>query len=212
MNLKKHLLTATAVLALAATAARAETKLAVVDLGKVFKDYWRTKQSDDSLKARAAEFEKVGKGMQEDFKKAQEELKAMQESANDQAVSQEERDKRKKEAEKKGAALQELYTSLQTFDRNARESLAGQQKRLRDSVLRDIRGVVETRAKAQGYAIVLDTSSQIPDQTPVVLYNNLLGGNDDLTDPVIKELNANAPADGGAGAAKPDDKKDGDKK
>lgn len=211
MNLKKHLLTAAAALAIVTTA-QAQTKLAVVDLGKVFKDYWRTKQSDDSLKARASEFEKVGKGMQEDFKKSQEELKSLQESANDQAVSQEERDKRKKEAEKKTASLQELYTSLQTFDRNARESLAGQQKRLRDSVLRDIRGVVEERAKANGYTLALDTSTQIPDQTPVVLYTSLLGGGDDLTEAVIKQLNANAPAEsgaaaGGAGAAKPDEKK-----
>jgi len=211
MNLKKHFLMAAAALAITTTAAQAQTKLAVVDLGKVFKEYWRTKQSDDSLKARASEFEKVGKGMQEDFKKAQEDLKTLQESANDQAVSQEERDKRKKELEKKGAALQELYASLQTFDRNARESLAGQQKRLRDSVLRDIRGVVEERSKANSYAVVLDTSSQIPDQTPVVLYTSLLGGSDDLTEAVIKQLNANAPADGGAGAggagaAKPEDK------
>ena len=131
MNLKKHFLMAAAALVITTTAAQAQTKLAVVDLGKVFKEYWRTKQSDDSLKARASEFEKVGKGMQEDFKKAQEDLKTLQESANAQAVSQEERDKRKKELEKKGAALQELYASLQTFDRNARESLAGQQKRLR---------------------------------------------------------------------------------
>lgn len=208
MNLKKHLLTAAAVLALATTAAQAQTKLAVVDLSKVFKEYWRTKQSDDSLKARASEFEKVGKGMQEDFKKAQEELKALQESANDQAVAQDERDKRKKEAEKKSAALQELYTSLQTFDRNARESLAGQQKRLRDSVLRDIRGVVEEQGKAKRYAMVLDTSSQIPDQTPVLLYTDMVGGEHDLTEGVVKQLNANAPADGGAGAAKPDEKKD----
>jgi hypothetical protein len=56
--------------------------------------------------------------------------------------------------------------------------------------------------------VVLDTSSQIPDQTPVVLYTSLLGSGDDLTDAVIKQLNANAPADGGAGAAKPDAKAD----
>ena len=207
MNLKKHLLMAVASLALVTHAVQAQTKLAVVDLGKVFKEYYRTKQADDSLKARAGDFEKVGKGMQEDFKKAQEDMKTSQEAANDQAVSQEERDKRPKELEKKNAALQDLYTSLQTYDRNARTSLAEQQKRLRDSVLRDIRGVVEERAKAQGYTIVLDTSSQIPDQTPVVIYNSLLGGNDDLTEGLIKQLNANAPKDGGDATPKVEEKK-----
>ena len=207
MNLKKNLIAAAAGLVLATAAAQAQSKLAVVDLGKVFKEYYRTKQADDSLKLRAADFEKVGKGMQDDFKKSQDELKGMQEAVNDQAVSQDERDKRKKEVEKKTVALQELYTSLQTFDRNARTTLADQQKRLRDSVLRDIRGVVEERAKAQGYSMVLDTSSQIPDQTPVVIYSSLVGGGDDLTDPVIKQLNATAPKDTGGDAPKFEDKK-----
>ncbi len=197
MNLKKFLLTVAASAALASMAAQAETKLAVVDLKKVFEGYWRTKQSDAQLRERAADFEKVGKGMLDDYKKATDEFKLIAESANDQAVSQEERDKRKKEAEKKGQALQELQTSLQTFDRNSRQGLAEQQKRLRDSVLRDIRGVVEERAKGAGYALVIDTASETANQTPVVIYTNLLGGSDDLTDAVLKQLNTNAPADTG---------------
>ena len=195
MNLKKFLLTVAASAALASTAAQAQTKLAVVDLKKVFEGYWRTKQSDAQLRERAADFEKVGKGMLEDYKKATDEFKQIAESANDQVVSQDERDKRKKEAEKKGQALQELQTSLQTFDRNSRQGLAEQQKRLRDSVLRDIRGVVEEQAKTAGYGLVIDTASETANQTPVVLYTSLLGGNDDLTDGILKKLNPNAPAD-----------------
>ncbi len=213
MNLKKFLLTVVATAALASTAAQAQVKFGVVDLKKVFEGYWRTKQSDTQLRERAADFEKVGKGMLEDYKKATEEFKQIAESANDQVVSSDERDKRKKEAEKKGQALQELQTSLQTFDRNSRQGLAEQQKRLRDSVLRDIRGVVEEKAKGAGYSLVIDTASETANQTPVVLYTNLLGGNDDLTEAVLKQLNTNAPADAGkteapkSDAAKPEEKK-----
>lgn len=208
MNLKKFLLTVVATAALASTAAQAQVKFGVVDLKKVFEGYWRTKQSDTQLRERAADFEKVGKGMLEDYKKATEEFKQIAESANDQVVSADERDKRKKEAEKKGQALQELQTSLQTFDRNSRQGLAEQQKRLRDSVLRDIRGVVEEKAKGAGYSLIIDTASETANQTPVVIYTNLLGGNDDLTEAVLKQLNTNAPADTGkTDAAKPEEKK-----
>jgi len=208
MNLKKHLVLAVTALTLAGTAVHAQTKMGVVDLSKVFKEYYRTKQSDEQLKSRAADYEKVGKGMLEDYKRDNDKFKTLVEAANDQAVSQEERDKRRKEVEKAGAALQEAQTSLQTYDRNARSNLAEQQKRLRDSVLRDIRGVVEERAKAAGYNIVIDTAAETANQTPVVLYTTLIGGPDDLTDAVSKQLNANAPADGGASAPKPEEKKD----
>jgi hypothetical protein len=74
---------------------------------------------------------------------------------------------------------------------------------MRESVLRDIRGVVEEKAKVAGYQAVLDTAAESINQTPVVVYTSLLGGSDDLSDGVLKALNANAPAD----AVKKDEEK-----
>ena len=68
---------------------------------------------------------------------------------------------------------------------------------MRDSVLRDIRGVVEEKAKSAGYQTVLDTAALSLNQTPVVVYTSLVGSADDLSDSVLKALNANAPADNG---------------
>ena len=75
-------------------------------------------------------------------------------------------------------------------------------------VLRDIRGVVEEKAKAGGYQAVLDTAAESINQAPVVVYTSLLGGADDLSDGVLKVLNANSPAD----APKKDEEKKEDKK
>mgnify|MGYP003350012886 CR=1 FL=1 len=76
---------------------------------------------------------------------------------------------------------------------------------MRDSVLRDIRGVVEEKAKSAGYQAVLDTAALSLNQTPMVVYTSLAGSGDDLSDSVLKALNANAPADGGE---KKDEKKE----
>jgi hypothetical protein len=67
--------------------------------------------------------------------------------------------------------------------------------------------VVEERAKVGSYALVVDTASESANQTPVVLYTSLLGGADDLTDAVLKQLNSNAPADGAKPDTKPEEKK-----
>jgi outer membrane protein len=186
-----------------AVAAQAQSKVAVVDLKKVFDGYWRTKQADTQLKERAGDLEKARNGMVEDYKKANEDFKKMLDGLNDPAASAEEKDKRKKDAEKKQLEVRELEQSIRTFDDNSRKTIVEMQKRMRESVLRDIRGVVEEKAKVAGYQAVLDTAAESINQTPVVVYTSLLGGSDDLSDGVLKALNANAPAD----AVKKDEEK-----
>jgi len=187
-----------------AASAQAEVKVAVIDLKKVFDGYWRTKQADTQLKERAADFDKARSGLIEDYKKANAEFTKLIESANDQAVSADERDKRKKEVEKKQNELKEQEQSIRTFDGNSRQSLGEQQLRMRDSVLKDIRGAIEEKSKAAGFQLVIDTAATSVNQTPVVIYTTLLGTENDLSDAVLKTLNANAPAEG----AKADDKKE----
>ncbi len=183
---------------LLAVSAQAQTKMAVVDLKKVFDGYWRTKQADAQLKERAADFEKARAGMLEDYKKANEEFQKVVEGVNDPAIAQGERDKRQQDAQKKQGELREIENSIRTFDNNSRQAIVEQQKRMRESVLRDIRGVVEEKSKAAGYTIVFDTAAESVNQTPMVLYTSLLGSSEDLTEGVLKQLNANAPADAGA--------------
>ncbi len=187
-----------------ASSAHAQTKVAVVDMKKVFDGYWRTKEADRQLKERAADFEKARGGIVEDYKKANEEFGKLRESANDPAVSEDERNNRKKNLEKKVGELREQENSLRTFDQNMRQSIADQQLRLRESVLRDIKGVVEEKAKAGSFQLVMDTAAISANQTPIVVYTTLLGGDSDLSDAVLKQLNANAPPE----SAKPADKAD----
>ena len=190
--------------ALMATSAHAQTKVGVVDLKKVFDGYWRTKQADTQLKERAADFDKARNGLIEDYKKANEDFRKLIEAANDQAVSAEERDKRKKEVEKKQADLKEQENSIRTFDQNSRQSLGEQQGRMRESVLRDIKGALEEKARGGGYQMVLDVAAVSANQTPVVMFTTLTGSENDLSDAVLKQLNANAPPEG----AKPEEKKE----
>lgn len=195
---------AIAVAATLAVSAHAQTKVAVVDLQKVFDGYWRTKQADTQLKERANDLEKARTGMVDDYKKANEDFKKVLDSINDPSASSDEKDKRKQEAEKRRVDIAGIEQNIRTFDENSRKSILDQQKRMRDSVLRDIRGVVEEKAKSGGYQTVLDTAALSLNQTPVVVFTSLVGSGDDLSDAVLKALNANAPADNGK---KEEDKK-----
>src|SRR5436190_11979415 len=79
----------------------AQGRIATVDLRKVFDTYWKTKQASATLKSKAADMEKEHKNMLDDWKKAKEEYQTLLTGANDQAVSSDERAKRKKSAEDK---------------------------------------------------------------------------------------------------------------
>ena len=178
----------------------ADMKIGIVDLRKVWDNYWKRGQADAALRARGNELQDEGNTIKKQFEKAQADYKKAIEDANDQAVSSEEREKRKKAAEAKLAEMKEIDASYAAFNRQAKEQIDGQNRRMRDKVLEEIRAVVNAKAKAASYSLVIDVSADSVINTPVVLFNN---GDNDITDAVIKQLNANAPA----GSLKPVDPK-----
>lgn len=185
------LLALTLTVAPPAQAAAAAGSIAVVDLKKVFDGYWKTKQADLNLKEKAGELDKRRKDMLTDYEKAGADYKKLVESASDSAVSIEERDKRKKSAEGKLRELQEIEQSITGFDRSARTQLGESQRNMRDKIVAEIREVVNKKARAAGYAAVLDSAAESAVGTPIVLFNASLP---DFTDEILAQINATAPA------------------
>ena len=205
MTMKRKLLSALAALIATAafsTPALAQTKIGIVDLKKVFDGYYKTKQADSQLKERAGDFDKARRGLIDDYQKANDEYKKLVEGSNDAALGADERTKKKADGEKKLNEIKELENSIRQFDGQSRQTLAEQQKRMRDNVLRDIRDVIAEKSKTAGFSMVIDVAAESVNQIPIVLFNN---GENDISDAVLVQLNANAPAD----ALKPkEDKKD----
>jgi outer membrane protein len=169
------------------------TKFGIVDMKKAFESYYKTKQAEGQLKDRAADSDKVYKGMIEDYKKSNEEYKKLVDQSNDQALATDERDKRKKTAETKLMELQEIEKSVKQFENQARTSLGEMEKRMREKIVGEIRDVVNKLARNAGYSIVFDVAAVTAYQTPIILFNN---GENDLTDAVVREINATAPPGG----------------
>jgi outer membrane protein len=189
--------------------ALAQARLATIDLRKVFDGYWKTKQADGALKDRAADMEKEYNNMRDDLKKGREDYQALLNSANDQAVSSEEREKRKKNAEEKLRFLKQSEDSLIQYERQARATLDEQRKRMRDNILGEIRTVLNAKAKTANVSMVIDVSSESANNTPNVLYSN---NENDMTQDILSQLNAGAPVDAGKADEKKEEKKDEKKK
>lgn len=211
MNRKALVITAVLAALLPCSSALAQGKVGVINLTKVFDDFWRTKQADQQIKDRLAEFEKMGQSMYDDYKKANEEFGKQIEAANDPALSKEETDKRRKDLDKKRKDILEMENNIKQFQGTSQRTLMEQRGRVRESILRDVRGVLEEKAKAGGYSTVLDVSALSANGTPMVIFTTLTGGENDLSDTVARTLAATAPPDSGKAdskdAKKPEEKK-----
>jgi outer membrane protein len=167
--------------------ALAQTKIGTVDMRKLFEGYWKKKQAETALLDRKAQLDKDDKGMRDDLKKGGEEYQKLLEQSNDQAVSSEERARRKQAAADKLKQLQDSKTAIDQFERQAQITLSEQSQRMRDNVFNDIKAAVSAQAKVAGCSLVIDAASETANATTAVVYSN---GENDLTDAVLKRLNA----------------------
>jgi outer membrane protein len=182
----------------------AESRIATIDLRKVFDNYWKRQQAEAALKERGAELDKEYKSMIDDYNKLKEDYNKIIASSNDQSVTQEERDKRKSSAEAKLLEIKSSENTIRAFENNAKDQLDTQRKRMRDSILQDIRTAISAKAKSGNFTMVIDTAAESINNTPVILYDNK---ENDLTDGILSQLNAGAPSTTTKEAPKSDEKK-----
>ena len=177
---------------LAVAVAQAQGRVATVDLVKVFDRYYMTKEAKQAISETEKDLEKELKLMDEAHKKLVQQAQKLVEESNDQAVSGEERAKRKKALEPKLKDLKDSETALKDTLARSQADLKQKTGRMMEKVVTDIKRVVESKAKSGGFSYVIDSSARSLAQTEVLLFNS---GENDLTQSVLDQLNAAAPID-----------------
>ena len=190
------------------SSAWAEGRIATIDLRKVFDSYWKTKQADATLKDRAADMEKEHKNMLDDWKKAKEDYNTLLASANDQAISSDERERKKRSAEEKLKYIKDTEETILQYEKQARSTLDDQRRRMRENILGEIRTLLTSKAKTAGYSLVIDSAAESMSNAPIILFN---ANENDLTDAILAQLNSTAPADIPKTEEKKEEKKNGKK-
>ena len=184
--LRLTLLTAVVLVAMAFSAA-AQTKVATVDMKKIFNGYYKTKLANTSLESRKTDLRKEMKDMSDGLEKAQDDYKQLLDEVNDQAISNDERDKRKLAATSKAKEISTTKTTLEQFQRQAEAQLADESQRMSGNLVTEIQKAVADKAKIGGYTVVLNSSF-----TEAFVY---VSPDNDITDSVLAQLNAGAPID-----------------
>ena len=190
MKLLRTTILTVSLLAFLSVPALAQNKIATVDLRKLFDGYWKKQQAQTVLNDRQAQFIKDAKSLSDDLRKGGDEYQKLLEQANDQALSTDQRDKYKQTAADKLKQLQDAKNAMDQFEHQAQITLSEQSQRMRENVLSDIKVAVTAQAKVAGCSLVIDAAAETANATTAVIYTS---GENDLTDAVLKRLNAGAP-------------------
>ena len=155
--------------------AQAQTRIAKVSVRLLFEGYQKAKEQDAAFKKRMVGVVGDAKAKREVFQKGKEELQKFQSNPTDPA------------AVAKIKELKEMEQSILQFEGKARTEADEESRKLRGELLAEMRKVIEAKAKAGNYAMVLNISNESPVGIPDVLYSTL---EDDITKDVLTELNA----------------------
>jgi outer membrane protein len=162
-------------------------KIATVDMSKTFESYWKTKLSNNQIKEREADFNKIEQGMVDDIKLIQEEYSRLVQSAQDPANAAAKREEDSKQARLKAAANDRSLRSLTEYRQNKVRTMGEMRARLSKARIDEIKEIISANAKKGGYDLVVNSAQN---DTALVLYTV---GKNDLTKEVIEELNKEAP-------------------
>jgi outer membrane protein len=182
----------------------ADQKVALVDMEKLFQNYYKTKISDADLKKQAEIFKDYSVKLNDSLLKLQDEFKEVRDASQNIALSEAERENKRISAQDKYRQLKEKENELKQYNSEKQNQLKEKYEQLRNSLLKEITETIKKYCQPQGITLVLDSSGKTLNNIPSVIYRvpEL-----DITDDILKEINR--PVDK---RKAPEDKKDAKKK
>ncbi len=162
-----------------------QSKVASVDMRKLFNGYYKTKLAEDLLDKDKALDRKNLKEMADQITAAQADYQHLLDQANDQAISDDSRQKIKQSAADKAQQINDSKAAFDKFQREVESTLEDKTQRMTGNLVSEIQQAVSDKAKLGGYSLVVNSSS-----SEVVIYAS---PDTDITASVLSELNAGAP-------------------
>lgn len=165
-------------------------KIAVIDMGRVFDSYNKTKVNEAKLKKQAEIFKDYSDNLAKSLEKLKEEFVKLRDASQNVAFSSAERENRRLNAQEKYRQVMAKEEELREYNQEKQAQLRDEYEKLRNGILTDISNVVSAKCLAEGYVLVLDKSGRTLNNIPFVVYSS---NPMDITAPVIKTLNIGQP-------------------
>ena len=162
----------------------------MVDLNRVFIEYYKTPIASAKLKETIDSYNKEQEELRTQLRKGIDELTKLREEQEKTEYTPEVREQKKKAVQEKLAETQKAQRDLEEYQRSHQQILDQQRDRMRQTILGEIKDVVSKEAKDADYMLVFDKSGNTLNGIPTVVYSQ---DSMDITDEIIKKLNRNQP-------------------
>lgn len=182
---------ASLVFAVTASAQTPAPRIAVVDLNKVFNEYYKTPIAQTKLKETADSFNKEQEDLLANYRKQIEELNKLREEQDRPEYTPEVREQKRKAVAERLSETQKGQRDIEDYRRSHAKIMEEQTQRMRENILKEINDVLEKEARTAGYTLVLDKSGKTLNGVSTVIFAQEAL---DISDDIIKVLNKNQPA------------------
>lgn len=188
-KMRTWFLGALAVLWLLPAAIGAEQRIAVADVERIFREYYKSKIAEDVIRQQSEVYRAYLLKLKDELKKLEDALAVARDGAQNIALSDAERGAFEITVRRKGEELAIKRAEAEKYAVDKNKQMIKLELDKRAEVLDDIRAEVKRRAAAEGYDFVLDISGRTSNDISMVVYFNPAA---DLTAELIKSLNATA--------------------
>ena len=190
----KKLLTITSVSLVAlfafAFTAGAQTKIATVDMNKIFSAYYKTKDAETRINEARNSAKKELDDRMDTYKKNLDAINKLNEEMNKPELSKEAKDEKSKARDEKIAETKNLEREITEFKATREKQLQEQAVRMRNGIVDEITKLVQEKVKSENYDLVLDKSGSSLNGVPILIFSRDAL---DFSDEIIAQLNKNKP-------------------
>lgn len=167
--------------------AGAETqRFAVVNLEKVFREYYKSRIAEDAIKQQAEVYRNYLVKQNSQLIQLKRESEQLQKDAQNPALDEAERTKLGAEAVVKAREVAAREAELQLYAAERTRIMREMEQKKREEIMADIYKEIDRRAAAEGFNFIFDSSGKTLNEQPMVLR---FPASCDLTEVVIRELN-----------------------
>jgi len=168
---------------------KTKSNIAVVDMEKIFKGYYKTKINSAKFKKQAATYKKYADNLANSQLKLEDEFKTLRDASQNIAFSETERENKRLAARDKYRQLQAKQRELQQYDREKSTQLKENYDKMRKELLTEIRKSIAQYAKKQNYVLILDASGKTMNEIPLIIYYQT---SMNITEIILKNINKGA--------------------
>lgn len=166
-----------------------DMKFGVVDMERLFKDYYKTKIANANLKKQAETFKQYADKLGESQLQLHQEFKALRDASQNIAFSETQRESKRLAAQDKYRQLKAKEVELEQYNREKRVELRDEEAKMRKNILTEIRKTIAKFAKKNSFTIVVDSSGKTLNNISAVIYFKT---EIDITEQILAIINEGA--------------------